>query len=114
MKEKETHKFALSLTSQQKANLKSMAHHLKPVVQIGHQGLTDSVVAELKNALHKHELIKVQLAGNTDSSEKKSEEQLLVSQLPQHSHLVDRIGRVIILYFEQNPNEAKITLKSLK
>lgn len=42
-----------------KIRLKKMAHHLKPVVQVGRQGLTPGVIAEIKQNLEAHELIKV-------------------------------------------------------
>src|SRR5690349_9131036 len=52
------------LTGKQKSHLRSLAHALKPVVQIGHQGLTAGVVAALDVALERHELIKAKVAGD--------------------------------------------------
>lgn len=39
--------------------LKASAHHLKPVVQVGKLGLTDSLMTEVVSALDTHELIKI-------------------------------------------------------
>jgi putative YhbY family RNA-binding protein len=40
-------------------HLKGRAHALEPIVQIGHEGLTDRVLAEIDRGLVAHELIKV-------------------------------------------------------
>lgn len=66
------HRFAEQLTSQQRAALKAKAHHLKPVIQVGGQGLSATVLAEMVRALNTHELIKLQLPGQTEASEKRS------------------------------------------
>ncbi len=50
------------LTGKQKHVLRSLAHGLSPVVQLGVQGLTDAVLTQIDAALERHELIKVKLA----------------------------------------------------
>lgn len=108
------HKFTVSLSSKQKAILKSMAHHLKPVVLIGIQGITDGVVQELELALSKHELIKVQLPGQNDATEKNQDMLDLLSAISlKHVHFIARMGRILVLYMEKNPEEAKIVLSKL-
>ncbi|OQY49402.1 MAG: RNA-binding protein, partial [Candidatus Parabeggiatoa sp. nov. 2] len=52
-------------------HLRSLAHHLKPVVMIGGKGITDNLLAELKRALEDHELIKVSIAG-ADKKERRA------------------------------------------
>jgi len=49
------------LTGKQKSKLRGMAMNLKPVVTIGKQGLSESVVKELSFALLRTELIKVRI-----------------------------------------------------
>lgn len=49
------------LTSKQRAFLKSEAHSLKPIVQIGKNGLNDQIKTSVRNALDARELIKVTL-----------------------------------------------------
>jgi RNA-binding protein len=51
----------VSLTSRERSLLKARAHALEPVVQVGHAGVTDKVVAEIDRALVAHELIKVRV-----------------------------------------------------
>jgi putative YhbY family RNA-binding protein len=43
---------------------RAKAHHLHPVVTIGHQGLTAAVLHELEVALRAHELVKVRVLGD--------------------------------------------------
>ena len=49
----------MKLSNKQKQFLKGLAHSIKPVVQLGANGLTEGVVAEIDHALSHHELIKV-------------------------------------------------------
>lgn len=53
----------MAVTDKQKRYLKGLAHSLKPVVMVGNSGLSESVVAEINNALEHHELIKVRISG---------------------------------------------------
>ncbi|BEU20803.1 YhbY family RNA-binding protein [Paraburkholderia terrae] len=55
---------ALKVSSEQRAELRSQAHALKPVVIIGADGLTDSVLAEVKVHLKAHQLIKIRVFGD--------------------------------------------------
>ena len=113
LKEKKTHIFIEQLTSKQKSQLKGLAHSLKPVVQVGEEGLSAGVVAELNNALNKHELIKIQVATGLDATEKDTFTSELTAKLPEHAHFVSRIGRLVIIYLEKDPKDAKINLKKL-
>ncbi len=51
----------MDITKTQQKFLRSKAHHLKPVLWIGQNGLTESVTAEIELALNHHELIKIKL-----------------------------------------------------
>ena len=44
----------MSLSNKQKQYLKGLAHPLKPVVQLGANGLTEGVIAEIESALVLH------------------------------------------------------------
>ncbi len=83
------------MNNQQIRQLRSQAHHLKPVVMIGAKGITENVLAELNQALEDHELIKVNIAGAN-----KEERRALTEELCQASsaELVQLIGRMSILY----------------
>ena len=61
----------MKLSNKQKQFLKGLAHPLKPVVQLGGNGLTEGVLAEIDNALNHHELIKVKVP--SDDREEKAD-----------------------------------------
>lgn len=48
-------------TSKQRSHLRSLASTLKPIAQVGKEGISDNLVAGLSDALESHELIKVNL-----------------------------------------------------
>lgn len=75
--------------------LKEQSQLLKPVVIIGQQGLTDTVVQEIGNALHDHELIKIRIAG--DDSDARAEITKKICDATQ-AVLVQAIGHVIAIY----------------
>jgi len=58
----------LTLTGKQRSYLRSLAHSLKPLVQIGQAGLSASVLEAIDAALGTHELIKVKVTGNEEVS----------------------------------------------
>ena len=51
----------MPLKASQKKNLRALAHHLKPLVTVADNGLSEPVVAEIERALDDHELVKVKL-----------------------------------------------------
>jgi RNA-binding protein len=55
---------ALKISSDQRAELRSQAHALKPVVLIGAEGLTEAVLTEIKVHLAAHQLIKIRVFGD--------------------------------------------------
>ena len=55
---------ALKVSSDQRAELRSQAHALKPVVLVGAEGLTEAVLAEIKVHLAAHQLIKIRVFGD--------------------------------------------------
>nr|WP_211222887.1 ribosome assembly RNA-binding protein YhbY [Paludibacterium yongneupense] len=54
----------MELTPAERQYLKGLAHGLKPVVMIGNNGLSESVVREIAISLDAHELIKVRVQGD--------------------------------------------------
>ena len=55
-----------SLTGAQRQSLRGQAHALRPVVQVGHEGVTEAVLDALDEALLVHELVKVRLHAPAD------------------------------------------------
>jgi RNA-binding protein len=95
------------LTGAQRKHLRGLAHHLKPVVQVGRNGLTDPVVQSIGEALADHELIKVRLA---DPQGQKRE---LAAEIAARtaSVWVGLVGNVVTLYRQHpDPEERQVEL----
>ncbi len=56
----------MTLRGKQKRFLRSQAHHLQPIFQIGKGGINSAMMVQIEEALEKRELIKVTLLQNTD------------------------------------------------
>lgn len=94
---------ALTLTAEQRAELRSAAHALKPVVLIGAEGLTDAVVKEIKVHLAAHQLIKVRVFGD------EREERIAI-----YEEICDRLGAAPVQHIGKllviwKPEEAATT-----
>jgi RNA-binding protein len=91
-----------SLTSAQIRKLKAMAQHLEASYKVGKNGLSDSFLASVREALDRAELIKVKFV---EFKEQKKDLAPVLAEKTE-SHLVARIGNVVVLYRE-NPNPSK-------
>jgi RNA-binding protein len=89
------------LTGKQKSHLRSLAHKLKPVVQIGHQGVTSGVLAALDAALERHELIKVKVAGEAEVDAGEIGPQI---EKATKSQVAQVIGHTLVLYRRRQEN----------
>lgn len=85
----------MSLRGKQKRFLRSKAHHLQPIFQIGKGGINSAMIVQIEEALEKRELIKVSLLQNTDEV---AEEAAQVLEKEIDCEIVQIIGRVIVLY----------------
>jgi RNA-binding protein len=90
----------MTLSSKERAALRAEAHHLSPVVHVGHQGLTDALRQTVDDALRTRELVKVALAKTTDVAPKDAA-YALAEELG--ADVVQTIGRTCTLYRE-NPD----------
>jgi RNA-binding protein len=71
------------------------AHALKPVMQIGHNGLSAAVLGEARRALGDHELIKLRI----QAADRAARDALLAELVRQTGGaLVTRIGHVAVLF----------------
>lgn len=83
------------MTSKQRSNLKALASTMKPIAQVGKDGVSDNLVASLSDALEARELIKINLlpaAGDDGAAIARELETRLNAQV------VAVIGRKAILY----------------
>lgn len=83
------------LTSKQKQFLKKEAHPLKPIIQIGKDGLSNNLFITVNQALKAHELIKISILQNCLTP---VEEIILDICARCHCEFVFEIGRTLIFY----------------
>lgn len=92
-----------ALTSKQRAHLRSLAHHLNPVVHIGKDGVSESTVGAAEEALNTRELLKIRVldAAPVDA---RGAGQALADEIDD-AELVQVIGNVVVIYkpFAENP-----------
>lgn len=95
-----------TLTNPQKRHLKTLAHHHKPVVIIGDNGITAAVTHEILLALDHHELIKIRV-----NAANRAMRETMVSDLcaTTDATLVQRVGHIATL-FRRNPDAPRIEL----
>lgn len=85
----------ISLTKNKRKELQKKANLLKPIIMIGHKGLTDAVFAEIDGALNIHELIKVRIRG---SDKNECAEQCLKIEQELNAEIVHKIGFITVFY----------------
>ena len=99
----------MHLDTNQRKDLRRLAHHLKPIVTVAERGLTESVMAEIERALIDHELIKVRITSNDRTLRSASTTEICATR---DAALVAEIGKIAVLY-RHNPN-AKPHLSNLQ
>jgi len=89
----------LELTNAKIRDLKARGQLLKPTLKVGKEGLTPPFLAALDEALKHHELLKVKFDHLKDQKKE------LAPQLAEKSgsHLIMRVGNVVVLYRPKPP-----------
>lgn len=90
------------LTGKQKRFLRSKAHHLNAIFQVGKIGVNDNMILQINDALEKRELIKVNVLQNC-----LEDKEIVAQQLTEgtEAELVQIIGNQIVLYKESVENK---------
>ena len=99
----------MTITSKQRAQLKSIAMTTEAILNIGKESLTDEFIDAVNEALEARELIKINVLKNCDDDLK-----LLANAVAENtdSLVVQIIGRKIVLYRQaRKPENRKIVLK---
>jgi len=95
------------LTGSQRKYLRGLAHHLKPLAQVGKTGLTPNVLAAIDEALEHHELIKVRFLDFKDQKHQLA--QTIATYA--NSEMIGSIGHVCMFYRQHpDPQKRKIHL----
>ena len=94
----------MAITGKERAELRAEAHHLDPLVHIGAQGVTPTLVGALDDALRTRELVKVQLGRPIEERPRAVAERLAEET---GAVVVQVIGRTATLYRENPELERK-------
>lgn len=90
------------LTGKQKRFLRSQAHHLNPIFQVGKGGVNENLIKQIGEALEVRELIKVSVLQNCMEDRNEVGEALSKGA---RAELVQIIGSTIVLYKESKENK---------
>lgn len=94
------------LTGKQKRYLRSLAHNLDPIFQIGKSGINENMIVQIDDTLENRELIKIHVLQN--NFDDKNELAVTLSNATK-SEIVQVIGSMIVIYRESVDNK-EITL----
>lgn len=94
------------LKSSTKKYLRSLAHHLKPVVMVGKNGVSEHLTGSVDAALNDHELIKVKFLDFKEEKKEMAEEIAALTK----SGVAGIIGNIVIIY-RQHPEPEKRKIK---
>ena len=86
--------------------LRAKAHSLKPIVRLGQNGLSDSVISELDLALAHHELVKVKLIAEDRIKRRQTQADLCHAV---GADCVQLIGNTVTLYRQKTDDEKKLS-----
>ncbi|MFC5471642.1 ribosome assembly RNA-binding protein YhbY [Cohnella suwonensis] len=90
------------LTGKQKRHLRSLAHHLTPIFQVGKGGTNDQLVRHIEEAIETRELIKISVLNNNSDDPREIGEELAEKS---RCELVQVIGKTIVLYKESTDHK---------
>lgn len=95
-----------TLTSRQRAHLRRLAHGLKPVVHVGHEGWAAAANA-IEEAFNTRELLKVKVLESAPTDTKETAREIAAAL--EGVHVAQTIGRTIVL-FRAHPEDPEIRL----
>ncbi|WP_270527452.1 ribosome assembly RNA-binding protein YhbY [Ligilactobacillus salivarius] len=99
----------MKLRGKQKRYLRSEAHHLKPIFQIGKDGLSEVWLDEVLKALDKRELLKVNILQNSLVGVEDVKEFI---ENNSDAQVIQTIGNVLVLFKKSDKAEnQKISVK---
>ncbi len=95
------------MTGTQRSKLKSVAHHIKPVIIIGKGGASEGLIAALDKSLSDHELIKIKF--NDFKDERKDLTESIAVRTG--AEIVSLIGNVAVLFRQnEDPERRRIVI----
>lgn len=100
----------MELSSKERNYLRKLAHDIDPIVRIGKNGITDTLLESIKQAINKQELIKVKILQNS----KEQTDRQLISKIEQYCNCdaIYDIGHTMIFFkkkIDENNKRGVIT-----
>ncbi len=98
-----------TLTVRQRKSLRGLGHHLEPIVYVGKEGISATLIQAAESALKVHELIKIKLGQNCPLPKKEAAEALAEAT---GADLVQLIGKTVLLFLPnpELPKDKKIKI----
>ena len=96
------------LTGKQRRHLRALAHPLKPIVQVGKDGIDEGLVKAIDQALADHELVKVKIGEGANLDRHEAADAIAAQT---RSEVAQVLGNIVVLY-RPDPDEPQITLPS--
>jgi len=87
------------MTSKERANFRSMANTIQPILQIGKNGISDNFIKQVDDALEARELIKITLLETAGENAKDLANEIAKSV---NAEVIQVIGSKFVLYRESN------------
>ncbi len=94
------------MTSKQRAYLRSLAHNLDAIFQVGKGGIGENMLKQVSDALEARELIKLRVLENSDYSAREAAD-IISEEIG--AHVIQVIGTKFVLYRESQ-DKKKIVL----
>lgn len=94
------------LTGKQKRFLRSEAHHVDSIFQVGKGGVNEAMIVQISEALEKRELVKISILQNNEDDKNEVAEKLAIGA---KAELVQLIGHTVVLY-KRSVNNKRIEL----
>jgi len=94
------------LTGKQRRHLRGLGHGLRPLVQVGKDGIDDGLVAAVEQALDDHELVKVKV-GEAAKLDRHDAAEAIAHKT--HSEVAQVLGNTVLLY-RAHPEDPAIVL----
>ena len=95
------------LTSKQRAHLRSLANRLKPILQVGADGISDAFLGSIREAFNTRELLKVKVLEGAPQDARASADEIVARM--GNVAVCQTIGRTVVLY-RPFPEEPEIRL----
>ena len=100
----------MTLTSKQRAYLRSLANTLEPIVHAGKSGISDAMIKQADDALEAREIIKGKVLETAPQSARETAETIAAAV---GAEVVQVVGRTFVL-FRQKAKDSQITLPRAK